>query len=288
MSVLGRCAVYLKPVVERFPPVAKFFRYAWDNWQMFEEPQDTPMGFKFVGHSTMQSGCFEPEETELVKRLLQSVDVVINIGANIGYYCCFALKAGRHVVAFEPVGSNLRYLYKNIKANHWEDRIEIFPMALTNRTGIIDIFGGGTGASLIKGWAGTPEYLVDTVPVSTLDNVLGCRFHGQRCFVLVDIEGAERMMLEGASKLLSASPKPIWMVEIVVTAHQPKGVTLNPDLEATFKWFWDHGYEAFTADKHMRLVSPSEVGNIVATGQNTLESSNFLFIEKGRNDVLLR
>lgn len=287
MSVLGHCAVYLKPFVERFPPVAKFFRYAWDNWQMFEDPQDTPMGYKFVGHSTMQSGCFEPEETELVKRLLQSVDVVINIGANIGYYCCFALKAGRHVVAFEPVGSNLRYLYKNIKANHWEDRIEIFPMALSNRTGIIDIFGGGTGASLIKGWAGTPEYLVDTVPVSTLDNVLGCRFHGQRCFVLVDIEGAERMMLEGATVLLSEKPKPVWMVEINVTAHQPKGVALNPHLESIFKLFWDHGYEAFTADKHMRLVDSGEVRNIVATGTNTLQSQNFLFIENGLKSVIL-
>lgn len=284
MSVKGRVLFFIKPIVERIPPLAKFSRYLWDNWQILDDPVDTPMGFKMIGNPEMQKGAFEPEETALVQRVLASVDVVVNIGANIGYYCCIALQKGKHVVAFEPIASNLRYLYKNIKANHWEDRIEIFPMALSNRTGIIEIFGGGTGASLVKGWAGTPEYFVDVVPTSTLDTILGDRFRGKRCLALVDIEGAEKLMLDGASSFLSQDPKPIWMVEVTVAEHQPKGTTINPHVLSTFKLFWEKGYEAFTADHHLRTVLPAEVEAIVESGKDTLLTHNFLFIEKGRSE----
>ncbi|MEI6737502.1 MAG: FkbM family methyltransferase [Pseudomonadota bacterium] len=287
MSVLGRFAMWIKPFVLRCPPVAKFFRHIWDNWQMLDDPMDTPMGFKFVGNAEMQKGRFEPDETELVTRILKSVDVVINIGANIGYYCCFALKEGKHVVAFEPIINNLRYLYKNIKGNHWEDRIEIFPMALSNRVGTIEIFGGGTGASLIRGWAGSPDYFVESVPVSTLDIVLGSRFHGKRCLVLIDIEGAEQLMLEGASAFLLHEPRPIWMVEITVAEHQPKGTAINPHLLSTFQLFWTKGYEAFIADKHLRPILPAEIESIVKSQADSLYSHNFLFIESDKKRDLL-
>ena len=50
----------------------------------------TPHGFKFNGHSGMQDGTFKPEETKLVSQILDSVDTFLNVGANSGYYCCFA------------------------------------------------------------------------------------------------------------------------------------------------------------------------------------------------------
>lgn len=276
-----------KPLIEkRFPSLAMAYRYIRDNRQILDEPRETPMGFKLIGNSSMEKGVFEPDETEIVKRILERVDIVVNVGSNIGYYCCLALQKGKYVVAFEPIGSNLRYLYKNVRANHWEDRIEIFPMALSNRIGIIEVFGSGTGASLIKGWAGTPEQYVEMVATSTLDNVLGFRFHGKRCFVLVDIEGAEKFMLEGASLFLSAEPKPIWMVEISITEHHPKGIAINPHLLSTFQIFWDRGYEAWTADKSFRLVQPAQVENIAKSGKDSLFTHNFLFIEKGRKRAI--
>lgn len=276
-----------KPVIERFPSLAMAYRHIRDNRKILHDPKETPMGFKFIGNSAMEKGIFEPYETEVVKRILPKVDVLVNVGANIGYYCCLALQKGKHVIAFEPIHVNLQYLYKNVKANYWEDRIEIFPIALSNRTGIIEIFGGGTGASLIKGWAGTPEQSVAFVATSTLDNVLDSRFYGKRCFFLVDIEGAEKLMLEGASLSLSAEPKPIWMVEISTSEHQPKGISINPHLLATFQVFWDKGYEAWTADKQIRLVQPGEVENIVRTGKDSLLTHNFLFIENGRKKEIM-
>lgn len=276
-----------KPIVERFPKLAMIYRYVRDSRQIYEEPQETTMGFKLVGDQSMQTGQFEPEETQIVKTLFSSVDVVINVGANIGYYCCIALSQEKYVIAFEPINLNLRYLLRNIKANNWESRIEVYPMALSNKVGVIEIYGGGTRASLVSGWDGTSEQDVTLVPTSTLDNVLGSRFQGKRCFILIDIEGAEQLMLEGASSFINMEPKPMWMIEVSLSQHQPKGVSINPNLSSTFHIFWNRGYEAWTADKQCRIIYPDEIEEIVKSGMDTLHTNNFLFIEKGKKTELL-
>ncbi len=275
------------PIVERFPALLMIYRYIKYVSQILKGPKETPFGFKLLGDRGMQQGEFEPEETQVVMRILRNVDVFINVGAHIGYYCCLALSSGKNVVAFEPIALNLRYLLRNVKANKLEAEIEVFPLALSNKVGIIEIYGGGAQASLVKGWAGTPERYITLVPASTMDRVLGFRFQGKKCFILVDIEGAEKFMLEGASFFLNADPKPTWMIEISIAEHQPKGISINPHLLSTFAIFWDRGYEAWTADKQCRLIQVDEVENIVRSGENTLLTHNFLFIDKGRKSEIL-
>lgn len=263
------------------------YRLLRDSREIWQEPEVTPMGFRLMGNPSMESGTFEREETAIVEKCLAGVDGFINIGANIGYYCCLALRRGKPTIAFEPIELNLQYLYRNIKANRWEDNIEIYPMALSNRVGLIQIFGAGTGASLVKGWAGTSEQYVRLVPTSTLDNVLGNRLRGKRYFILVDIEGAEGLMLEGARSVLAAEPKPVWMVEICTTEHQPQGTGVNPHLLRTFEIFWENAYEAWTADRHFRFVPKREIELISKGETDTLGTHNFLFVESGRmRDVL--
>jgi len=278
----------VKPLVEHFPKLAMTYRRWRDNCQFIcSKPEETQAGFKFIGNKAMRKGMFQAEETEVIKNLLNKVDVLVNVGANIGYYCCIALSLDKSVVAFEPIALNLKYLLANIIVNNWRDKIEIFPLALSNKVGVIEIYGGGTGASLVKGWAGTPDQYVSLVPTSTMDIVLGSRFQDRRCLILVDIEGSEKLMLEGASSFLCAKLKPIWMVEISISEHQPKGVNINPNLYDTFQIFWDRGYETFTANTQCRQVYPDEVENILRTGKNTFVTHNFLFIERGRKAELL-
>lgn len=271
---------FVKFIIGSFPKITTTYNYVNEILQTFNPPKETLMGFKFSGNKLMQKGQFEPEETEIVIKIIPHVDIFINVGANIGYYCCLALTQRKYVIAFEPITLNLRYLLQNIKANGWESQIEIYPVALSNKVGAIEIYGGGTGASLIKGWASTPDQYVTLVPSLVLDTVLGRRFNGKRCFVLVDIEGAEKLMLEGASLIINMVPKPIWMVEISISEHQPKGVKINPNLLSTFHVFWNAGYEAWTANKKSRIVHSDEIEQIVRTGINTLDTHNFLFLEK--------
>ncbi len=270
----------VKPIVERFPKLAMAYRNIRDSWQINEEPQETPLGFKLVGNQQMQKGLFEPQETRIVEKIIKNVDIVINIGANIGYYCCIALKHKKYVVAFEPINLNLRYLLRNVKANNWESEIEVYPMALSNKKAdVIEIYGGGTGASLVKGWAGTPEQHVTLVPSTTLSNILGSRFENERCLIIVDIEGAEYLMLKGSSSIINMEPKPIWMMEISIFEHQPKGVHINPNLLSTFEIFWSNGYESWTADEQRRIIHQDEIEQIIQTGVDTIHTNNFLFVE---------
>lgn len=277
MFLLKWLIMLVKPLVGRFPRIAAMYRGVRDQLDGMEEPQPTPWGFKLAGNAAMAQGIFEPIETELVRKLLNEVDVLVNVGANVGYYCCHALSMGKPVIAFEPMPRNLRFLCKNITANGWNGA-EIFPIALSNNVGILEIYGGDTGASLVKGWAGIPESYKTTVPCSTMDLVLNKRFEGQRALLLVDIEGAERWMLEGAGKMLANDPKPVWLVEIATNENQPAGVAINPNFVSTFELFFQNGYEAFSADQKMRPVTMEDV-HLLSKGVLKADTYNFLFCE---------
>jgi FkbM family methyltransferase len=174
---------------------------------------------------------------------------------------------------------------KNIKDNGWESNAEVFPIALGENNSVLEIWGGNTGASLIKGWASIPDNYVTQVPVLTFDRVIGNTIHNKRTMILVDIEGAELFLLLGAKNILENNPKPIWLIEISITEHQPFGVTVNPNLLKTFQIFWDHGYDSFTADQELKQIFSHDINEVVTSGIDTINSDNFIFIEKGSDRI---
>lgn len=267
---------FILSLAEQFPKLAQFYRNSRDQLDRNQPAKDTPWGFKFAGHEEMATGTFEPNETGLVRNLLQDVDILVNIGANVGYYCCHALSLGKPVIAVEPITRNLHYLMRNIVENGWAKQVEIFPVALGSQSDILKIWGGGTGASLIKGWAGIPESYVTQVPVMTLDRILCTSLQGKQAMILADVEGAEYAMLQGALTTLQNKPKPIWMIEIGSTSHQPKGIKVNPHLIPTFELFFKYGYTAKTADLEQMVVDMQMLRS-AAKGESELPSHNFLF-----------
>lgn len=264
----------IQSVVKNIRASLRFYR---ENRRYASPPALRSMGFHFIGTPAMEAGLFEPEETAVFQQIIGQRDVLINVGANVGYYCCLALKAGKHVVAYEPLASNQRALLTNIWTNGWQDRIEVFPLALSDRPQVLKLYGGGTGASLVDGWAGADSDDFTLVPASTLDLTLHDRFSDQRVLIVVDVEGAEFSFLQGARHMLAREPKPIWMVEIAVEEHQPRGIAMNPRLLETFDIFWRSGYLAWTAGASPRPVKRAEVEAIIQSGRDTLGTHNFLF-----------
>lgn len=276
MSILRKTIAYLKPLVERHPPLATAYRAFRDQTDYMQPPIQSPWGFKLGGNEAMARGEFEPTETEIVRDLLRDIDVLVNIGANVGYYCCHALSMGKRVIAFEPMQRNLHFLCQNMKINDWRD-VEIFPLALSSSPDVLEIYGANTGASLVKGWAGTPESHVTLVPASTLDLVLGDRLRGKKVLVLIDVEGAEFAVLQGAAAVMRSDPKPVWMIEITSFEHQPQGVVVNPNFARTFQLLREAGYAAFTADSAMCKVDVADVEVVQAGNIQRLTTHNFLF-----------
>jgi len=265
-----------RPFVQAFPGLATMYRGVRDQLDS-GEVSVTPWGFVLAGNTDMEQGTFEPTETELIRKILRDVDVLVNVGANVGYYCCHALSMGKSVIAFEPIPRNLRYLCKNIQSNGWSGA-ELYPIALSNSVGVLEMFGGNTAASMVKGWAGIPDSYVTLVPSSTMDVVLGTRLHGTKALILVDVEGAEQPMLEGATIMLESTPRPVWIVEVATTEHQPHGVELNPNLRTTFQLFFRNGYKSFTLDRELRPVTIEDV-DLVLNGKQRFATHNFIFCE---------
>lgn len=258
------------------------YRTLREEWR-FSKMQftDTPFGYRFAGTADMIAGTFEAEERLLLQRYLADADVFVDIGANVGYFTCLACSMGKRVIAVEPLSSNLRYLYENLQANGWNNGVEIYPVGLADKPGLGFLYGGGTGASLVAGWAGAAEAFRRTVPLSTLDILLGDRFEGKRLVIKMDVEGAEYAALLGGSRLMRTVPPPVWLVEITLSDHRQD--TRNLQFADTFELFWALGYTATPAGRENRKVGRSEVRQYAETAvKPDWAVGNYLFTEACR------
>jgi FkbM family methyltransferase len=261
-----------------FPEIITAYHYYRDRKQ-YQRMQfkKSELGFTLMGVNAMQDGAYEPEETEIIVDKLQHTDIFIDIGANVGYFSCIACHKGIKTIAVEPLSENLRILYANLKINGWDD-VEVFPVGLAERPGIADLFGGGTGASLSNGWAGTSELWKRAISLTTLDTILGKRFVEKRLLIKIDVEGAEYGVLRGALSTIAMNPKPTWLIEICLTENQPQG--LNPDFLNTFRLFWESGYQANSVGEDGRIITPEDVQRWVDNRTRDFGYVNYLFTER--------
>ena len=249
----------------------------------------TPLGFKLTSgfhpaYELMRRGTFEIEETAIISKMLDRVDQFVDIGANLGYYTCLALQRGKPVIAFEPQQQNLQCLFQNLTSNGWEDGAEVFPVALSEKPGLLTLYGAsGPSASLVKDWAGYSSRYKKTVPVSTLDNILAGRLQDKRLFVKMDVEGADYQVLKGASSTLSRDIKPVWLLEICLDEFHPSG--RNPDFQKIFDLFSSRGYFAYTATDVPKLVTPGDVQDWVSRGHADSGTFNYVFV--GAKEILI-
>jgi FkbM family methyltransferase len=224
----------------------------------------------------MQTGEFEQEEVSIIKDILKSASVFIDIGANIGFYTCVALHMGKRAIAIEPKRSNLDLLYRNMSINGWND-VEVYPVGLNEKPELRHLYGAtGTAASLLKGWAGHSERFYEIIPTTTLDNLLSGGGYDQDVFIKIDVEGAEYFVLKGATKILSRRQKTKWLVEICFNEYHSS--EMNPHYYDTFAMMWDHGYQAYTANAERRVITKDDVTKWIKN--NTCDSGviNYLFM----------
>ena len=267
---------FFKKILARtFPALAEIYHRSGITRELQKHPiKDTPFGFKIAGNIRMQTGEFEPDEVKLLQGLAASIDCYIDVGANIGYFVCLMRSLDKKVLAIEPSRQNLDYLYGNIHANDWDD-VEVFPIGLAENPSILTLYGEGTGASLVPNWAGASGAIKATIPVNTLDNVLGNRFDGKKLLIKIDVEGAELGVLKGATNILNMIPAPQFFIEICLTEHHPDG--LNPDYVKVFQTLFDSGYGAYSMEADMRPVTLTDVESWFKTKTHGFGYANFFF-----------
>jgi len=249
----------------------------------------TPLGFKLTSgyhpaYELMRIGKFEVEETAIISKLLSHVDQFVDIGANLGYYTCLALHYGKPAIAFEPQQQNLQCLFQNLISNGWQDKAEVFPLALSEGPGLLTLYGAsGPSASLVKNWAGYSSLYKKIVPVTTLDNILSGRFPDKRLFIKIDVEGAEYQVLNGGLNTIKRSIKPVWLLEVCFKEFHPDGT--NPDFQSIFNLFFNNGYIAFTASFKPMQIFQEDITRWITN--NAIESGTFNYVFMDPKDKML-
>jgi FkbM family methyltransferase len=184
-------------------------------------------GLRFDGgHATagFVSGEYEYPVQEAIASLLREGDVLYDIGANFGFFSVLSSRiVGPEgvVYAFEPVPANASTVERNARLNRLGN-IEVLRVAVSHHTGKSELYLAhyAGGAALIS--AGVPPDLAGTIVVDTssIDDLVELRRIRPPNVVKIDVEGAEKEVLQGMLRVLKeCGPKIILEVDDAVEAR---------------------------------------------------------------------
>ncbi len=198
------------------------YRYAngyLDRWIVAPVFNDTRllwvnMQDKFVSiHCVMDA--YEPENSALIRALLNPGDVFLDLGANVGWFTLLAstvVGPAGHIYCFEPQRPIAEHLARTIALNGLQEMVTLRQAGVWNQAGSMALAGDGGSenqgaAHLLPGGSGSARSsMVDLIALDSLAL--------DRCDVIkMDIEGAEPKAMEGAEQLLRAT-RPIILSEL--------------------------------------------------------------------------
>ena len=234
-----------------------------------------------VAPSLIRFGSYYEEyETSLFESLVEPGAIIVDIGANIGYYTLLAARrAGNSglVYAFEPEPGNYGLLIKNIRMNSYQNVVAI-QKALSNSAGTTQLFTDTINF-------GNPSFAErnvlksgGSVNVETID--LDGFLAGQRCLSVdllkVDAQGAEGLIFDGATRVLEQDKLKI------ILEFWPFGLrNLGYDPAAFFLKFCDFGLKASRIREDAHTCSPIGREEIVKLCEEFGDADYLnLFLEK--------
>ena len=191
---------------------------------------------------------YEPELTHLEK-ILSPGKVFIDAGANFGIYTLVASKlvgeTGR-VVAFEPTTQSFSTLTQNVALNGLTNVLTL-SVALSEKPGRAWLYHGPDPVrnSLGKApsWGGEAEEVV----TDSLDNMFQQGLIERVDVIKIDVEGAEELVLRGATNILK------FMHPVIIFEINPEtSACLGLSAHGASELLKSLGYEFLILDEHAR------------------------------------
>jgi len=188
---------------------------------------------------------YEPYTTTLFRIVCERADVIVDIGAHIGYYAVLGARANpaARVIAVEASPQNCEVLSRNTAAalpNH----VEVINAAFGSFEGTVWL--ELTEASDNSGLTAHPDSpTIERVQVAAITGSALKVPPGQRVVIKIDIEGQELGALEGLEQLLHESADPRLFVELNPRCLRGAGQT--PD--SVVAWLLDHEFRVFAVDE---------------------------------------
>ena len=183
-------------------------------------------------------GIREPESTKMIQKVVKDGDVVLEIGANRGYYALMESKlVGKNgkVYCIEPLPENVEHLKKNIELNGYNN-MEVYQLAIGDKNGTasMSISSHSNLGSLMDK---KDSRIVGSLKVKlvTLDNFLKEKRFPD--FIRMDVEGYEYNIIKGMMNVLKSN-KPLKMFIEVHPHIMNKGQTTF-----VLKSMMEHGFK---------------------------------------------
>lgn len=200
-------------------------------------------------------GClqdnYEPAETKFIMDRLAPGDTFVDIGANVGWFTIHAadkVGAAGRVHSFEPRTQTHGLLTRSITDNGFEDRCTVHKLALgSEKAETRLVWMPGTenpgGSRLVRDSAERVDDMdgegVKMAPLDSID------IQGKVPVMKLDVEGAEAMVLGGASEFL-ARHRPVILTEVFGFALRHVSKIDVPEFVALIE---SNGYRIHALDK---------------------------------------
>lgn len=179
----------------------------------------------YIAKQLFWDGVDNYEFTPIFKKIINSCNTFIDIGANFGYYSLLAskLNSSIHVHAFEPSPGPLKYLKDNIAINKLHEQITVYELALSDSTGqvnfnivknkkfpqFLNLSGEHNAGS--KQLANSTSIQVDSTSLDLLHQLKKIQSVD---LIKIDVEGAENFVIKGGMMLFKKN-KPVIICEIL-------------------------------------------------------------------------
>ena len=162
---------------------------------------------------------YEPETTRVFLDLAARAEVVLDVGAHVGYYSLLAAAANPSAVvfAFEPLPQVQLRLRRNLALNG--DRVRHVALAVGERRGRAPFFhvpDGVPSSSSLSGefMSQIPNVVTTEVEMVDLDSFLAEHTEGRVDLVKIDTEATEPQVLAGMPEVLRTA-RPTIVCEVL-------------------------------------------------------------------------
>lgn len=196
----------------------------------------------------VRKGVDEEHVSKLFCSLINKSDIVMDIGASIGYYTILAAKRAKMVYAFEPLPFAYKRLVKNININHYNN-VEAMQIGISYKSAIKTLHipkMGVTGSTFGK--LVTSNHIIDIdIAVTTLDS-----FKIQPNLIKIDVEGAEVEVLKGMKNILNRG------TTIICEVHKPLIESMGYSMKDIDTIIHKHNYDIY----HIQKDNLCKVGGV--------------------------
>jgi len=205
-------------------------------------------------------GLQEFHEMAYVLHVLNSEDLFIDIGANVGAYTILACAVkGARGYSFEPIPSTFNGLVNNIKINDLQNRVTAYNIGLADKESEI-LFTAGLNSK--NHMVADNEIATDVIKVKIrpLDSVLAGEFP---TLIKIDVEGLETLVINGMQYTLENRS-----LHSVVMELNGSGVRYGFNDAPIIQKMLDYGFRMYSYEPFSRTLKQtsqinSHSGNVI-------------------------